>query len=263
MRKYKNILKGYKEAFNFVEKQVHNPNLTKKENIQNTINAISQRLDKNSDGVTSGDASVAAVGLKAIIDDMNGDLTHFFISDKSLFNFLKETEIKDTSIVNEYIKEHQSILNLNSGYYTIGIHSEDEAYCVTYISNPEKTVVVVFKDDSATHFPINVKVSDPICKLAINLIYYLKAFPEKIIEGVPQDMVKNDKKKFNSSNCHSVGIADEIVEKTEVVNGHIVSPHFRSGFFRHYADDRYVNMKGKVQFIAATMVKGKAKTVIT
>lgn len=125
-------------------------------------------------------------------------------------------------------------------------------------------MVLVFTNDNCIDFTLGKSKLDNYenCRLAINLIYYLKAFPEKILDGVPQDMVRDDKKKFSESRTYNIGIADEIVEKTEVKDGRVIIPHFRSGFFRHYSDDRYINMKGKVQFIAATMVKGKAKTIV-
>lgn len=261
--KYKNILKEQKELFQKFYNTVANPNFTRYENIQLTINSLAKNISEYSESEFSREAALSSIWLKVIIDDMNGEITHFFIKDNSLVEFLKNTEVKDTSIVEKFIKEHSSPLkSTNERYYTLAVHSETEGLAFTYLQNNERTIVVVFDNDYTYDFKLGATKLTPLCKMAINFIYYLKAFPEKILDGVPADMVKNDKKKFTSSNCHSVGIADEIVEKSEVINGHLVSPHFRSGFFRHYTDDRYINMKGKVQFIAATMVKGKAKTVV-
>lgn len=261
--KYKNILKEQKELFQKCYNKVSDPNLTRHENIQLTINTLAKNISEFSESEFSREAALSSIWLKAIIDDMNGSITHFFIKDNGLADFLKSTEVKDTLIVEDFIKEHSSALkSISERYYTVAVHSENEGLVFTYLQNDERTVVTVFDNAHTYDFQLGATKLTPLCKMAINFIYYLKAFPEKILDGVPADMVKNDKKKFASSNCHSVGIADEIVEKSEVVNGHLVSPHFRSGFFRHYTDDRYINMKGKVQFIAATMVKGKAKTVV-
>lgn len=262
-RKYKNILKTQKELFQKFYNTVANPNFTRHENIQLTINSLAKNISDHAGTEFNREVALSLIWLKALIDDMNGEITHYFIKDNSLIDFLKTTEVKDTSIVEEFIKENSSPLkSIDERYYTVAIHSEFDGLVFTYLHNKEKVLVTVFNDDHTYDFKLGATKLTPLCKMAINFIYYLKAFPEKILDGVPVDMVKNDKKKFTSSNCHSVGIADEIVEKSEIVNGHLVSPHFRSGFFRHYTDDRYINMKGKVQFIAATMVKGKAKTVV-
>ena len=261
--KYKNILKAQRDVFQKCYNVVSNPNLTRQENLQNTINTLAKTIGRYSNTEYSKEASLSSVWLKALIDDMNGKLTHFFIKDNSLVDFLKETEIKDSSIIEEFIKENSLLLdNTKTKYYTIAVQSEKEGLVFTYLQNGDRTTIIVFDSDHSFDFQLGATKLDPLCKMAINFIYYLKAFPEKILDGVPEDMVKNDKKEFTPSSCHSISIADEIVEKTEVVNGHILSPHFRSGFFRHYTDDRYINMKGKIQFIAATMVKGKAKTVV-
>lgn len=260
--KYKPVLKQTKKSFNEFYNKFHNPNLTRHQNIQNVINFMAENIAKNKEGKNGEQSSLDAVILKALIDDFNGELIHYFVKDNSLIDFLSNTSVNDISIVNEYIRENQINIDKTVNYYSVALHSEKIGLLITYLFGDDKTVVIICDNDKTIHFLLTDKVSNPLCKLAINLVYYLKAYPDKILDGVPQDMVKNDKHKYNGKYCHSIGIADEVVEKTEVVNGHIITPHFRSGFFRHYTDDRYVNMKGKVQFIAATMVKGKAKTVV-
>jgi DNA-directed RNA polymerase subunit beta' len=93
-----------------------------------------------------------------------------------------------------------------------------------------------------------------IYNLGMNFLFYINAFPDCIIDGVPNGVKRNPKGKVIST-------SDKIVSHTTVEHG-FVRPHFRSGYFRHLNSDWYVNCKGKVQFIASTMVKGKAKTVI-
>ena len=263
MTKYKPILKGYKEAFNHFYNVTHNPNLTKHDNIQRTFNLMSEVLQKDPDPASK---AVEAVALEALIEDMNGNVPHFFIKDNSLVDFLKNTTVNDYSIVKDYILENSSPLDSeDTRYYYVAVHSEIESHLIAYLWTEQKLVVCPFFDKNGFAFELTPqsKFEDaPLSKMAVNFIYYIKAFPDKIIDGVPSDMVKNDRPKYGASKNYSIGIADEIVEKSQTVNGHLVSPHFRSGFFRHYTDDRYINMKGKVQFIAATMVKGKAKTVV-
>ena len=89
--KYKNILKAQKDVFQKCYNSVSNPNLTKHQNLQNTINTLARSIGSYSNTEYSKEASLSAIWLKAIIDDMNGKLTHFFIRDNSLVDFLKET----------------------------------------------------------------------------------------------------------------------------------------------------------------------------
>lgn len=264
MKKYKQVLTQQKEVFNEIYKKVSNPNKTNAENAQITINAMASGLARMYEDKHMRESLYMAVATKGLVDELNNKIIHYFIKDNSLIDFLKNTEIKDVSIVKEYIAENKSALDVIADYYSIALHTENEGLFITYLQREETTNVVVFTNKNALTFPLSMtkKVTDPAARLAVNLIYYIKAFPEKILNGVPDDMVKNDKKKLSKMKNCTIGIADEIVEKTEVINGHIVTPHFRSGFFRHYSDDRYINMKGKVQFIAATMVKGKAKTIV-
>lgn len=272
-KKYKPILKGYRKLLEEVYKNYSDPNKTNNQNMQNAIDIYAKFVDRAANGNNkelSEEARLTSVALNGIIDDLNGNLVHYFISDNSLVEFLKNTTIKDVSIVKEYIKENCKPIYKNesdvyTSYYSVAIHSENEAHMFSYLMENENTEICVFFDNTGYHYSLrdNIDFDEaPVGRMAINLIYYLKAFPEKILDGVPQDMVRDDKKKFSESRTYNIGIADEIVEKTEVKDGRVIIPHFRSGFFRHYSDDRYVNMKGKVQFIAATMVKGKAKTVV-
>lgn len=269
MKKYKPVLKDYKKLFSDNYKEIADPNLTRKENIQRTINYIARIID--SAETTEDNYRVkgyASVAVKGLVDDFNNVLTHYFISDKSLVEFLKTTEIKDTSIVDEYLKENLKLVDeqhFDTKYLSLAVHTEEEGYFISYIGGEGRIIVVMVVAGRTISFDLSKynKYNDPYCNLAINFIYYMKAFPEKIIDGVPQDMVKSDRKeKYNDTKNFTIGIAEQIVAKQEYVDGRLVSPHFRSGFFRHYVSDFYVNMKGKVVFIEATMVKGKAKTVI-
>lgn len=270
MTKYKPILKGYKECFNKMYSIVQNPNLPKKDNIQNTFNYMALLLKNEKYDDTA--KTTEPLALKALIEDMNGNIPHYFIKDNSLVDFLKNTTVKDCSIVKDYIYENsKEIVTFSTSddgcYHFIAVHSEVESHLFAYLFSKERNrfIVCPFFDTNGYMFDLDEDTDlteSPVGRMAVNFIYYINAFPNKVLDGVPNDMVKNDKPKYVGSNNFSIGIAEEIVEKSQIVNGRIVSPHFRSGFFRHYTSDRYTNMKGKVQFIAGTMVKAKAKTVV-
>lgn len=258
--KYKGVLKTQKEIFNYCYKTVCNPNLTRKENTQNAINDMAKTLANYREGHEKS-SELMAVSFSALIEDFNGNLPHYFISDKNFLEFLKTTEIRDTEVIKDYITENKKMVFEKCGSMNIALHTEEEGFVFSYIQNEDKTIVCVFgNNDDTWDFPLTVQPKSPYCKLAINLIYYMKAYPDKVLDGVPEDIVKNDRSKYQNS--YHIKVADEIVEKTEVVDGRIVTPHFRSGHFRYLKSDYYKNKKGQVIFIAATMVKGKAKTVV-
>ena len=87
----------------------------------------------------------------------------------------------------------------------------------------------------------------------MNFLFYINTFPECVINGVPNGVKRNPKAKVIST-------SDKIISHTTVEHG-FIRPHFRSGYFRHFHSD-YINCKGQIRFIEATMVKGKAKTVV-
>lgn len=272
MKKYKQVLRNYKNIFNKTYKEISDPMLSRFENTQRTINYLSNSLAINTPSNEEDQMarSYASTALKGVIDDLNNKIVHYFISDNSLIQFLKKTEIKDTSIINIFLDKNLNSIGSDEQfkklkYYSIAIHTEENGYFVTFLNNSEKSIAVVICEGRTFSFSIDKKSykNDQEGNFVINFVYYLMAFPEKIIDGVPFDMVKSDKKeKYCNTKNYSIDIAEEIIEKSDIVNGHIVSPHFRAGFFRHYYSDYYVNMKGKVKFIAATMVKGTAKTVV-
>ena len=88
----------------------------------------------------------------------------------------------------------------------------------------------------------------------MNFLFYITAFPDCVVDGVPNGVKRNPNSKVLST-------SDKIISHKTVEHG-FVRPHFRSGYFRHFNSDWYKNCKGQVRFIASTMVRGKAKTVI-
>ena len=93
-----------------------------------------------------------------------------------------------------------------------------------------------------------------VFNMAMNFLFYINAFPECVIDGVPAGVKRNPAAK-------SIAVSDKVVSHTDVEHG-FVRPHFRSGYFRHLNSDYFVNCKGQVRFIESTMVKGRAKTVL-
>ena len=184
-------------------------------------------------------------------------IMRYYIKDDNLFDFFKTTEIK--------AKDVQSIFSSNvfangTAFGVIGQTFSCVIYVIQDLSN--RHFVSVFTDDMnytfwAEEFDKKVNGDYWVFNLAMNFLFYLQAFPECIIDGVPNGVKRNPKAK-------SISISDKVVSHRENGEHGFVRAHFRSGYFRHLNSDYFVNCKGQVRFISSTMVKGKdkAKTII-
>lgn len=83
---------------------------------------------------------------------------------------------------------------------------------------------------------------------------YMSAFPEQVKPGIPADAKRAE---YAAGNAKTIGVAESIITRDGV------TPHYRSGHFRLYSDDRYVNLKGQVRFVEGCFVHGQAKTVLS
>lgn len=183
-------------------------------------------------------------------------ISRYYVKDESLFDFFKNTEVRK--------KEIKSILDLemmklNNEYCVFGISGKEQSYTVACTDYKGQHIISILTDDMNYTFCIEQFNSEKstnlwVFNLAMNFLFYINAFPECVIDGVPSGIKKNEK-------ARTVSITDKIVSHTSTEHG-FIRPHFRSGYFRHFNSDYFVNCKGQVRFIASTMVKGKAKTVI-
>lgn len=191
-----------------------------------------------------------------------GGIPRFYIKDENLFDFFKNTTVRP--------KEVESILKLdlltkeNNYFLCCGVLGKEQAYTIVVQDSvhdfEDYHIVTVMTDTMNYTFCIeqfDSKKSDKtwVFNLAMNFLFYISAFPECVCDGVPNGVKKNQHSK-------TISLSDKVVSHTTVEHG-FVRPHFRSGYFRHLQSDYFVNCKGKVIFIPATMVKGKAKTVIS
>lgn len=225
--------------------------------------------------------------LQLLEDDMNGNILHVFLKTKKLKEFLINTPVKDYDNFLQFLIDNGSLkdfTNLNTGkdllcsVYEICLHIPDEEYGYTYrltVDEETKIRIVLLHDNLVITMD---KEKDKPCtlenaktfeeqedfnswKLIINLIYYMKAFPECVIDGLP----KGCKLDFSFKNKKiQLGISEKIVEKTiKSDDGREIIPHFRSGHFRYLGSDYFTKKKGQVIFIDSCFVKGKnAKTVL-
>ena len=190
--------------------------------------------------------------------EVEGGITRYYIKDEDLFDFFKNTEIKPKEIKSILDME---MMNVNNNLLTFGIVGKNQSFTVVCTDYKEKHILTVLTDDMNYTFSIEDfdGVRNPqhkwVFNMAMNFLFYINAFPECVIDGTPSEVKKDNKSK-------TITISEKIVSHRTTEHG-FVRPHFRSGYFRHLNSDYFVNCKGQVRFIASTMVKGKAKTVIS
>ena len=92
-------------------------------------------------------------------------------------------------------------------------------------------------------------------RVILNLLFYMNAFPENVINGVPSRAIIDE----------NVIVADKkftITKNTELFKKYELSPHLRRGHWRTFTSDYYTNKKGETIWIDPTFIKGEAFTVI-
>lgn len=263
---YKNILAKQTEEYNKLYKQIckTHPSWSKKDKSGSAIRAMSQLrglslekvLQLRQDPFSDIKGYQYFIETFAISADLDGGIIRYYLKDDSLFEFFKSTEIKQ--------KEVESILNSGVLNEPIGVLGQSFSFTIICFEFPRtddllEHTVTVLTDGMNYSFCVeefNKKMSENpwVFNMAMNFLFYISAFPECVIDGVPNGVKRNPK-------ALNVSISDKIVAHRTVEHG-FIRPHFRSGYFRHLNSDYFVNCKGQIRFIASTMVKGRAKTVI-
>ena len=180
-------------------------------------------------------------------------IPRYYLKDDSLFDFFKQTEIK--------AKDVQSIFSSDvfANGTVFGVIGQTYSFTIYVLSDLNNNhYVTVFTDDMNYTFcaeQFNSKNGNSwVFNMAMNFLFYINAFPECVVDGVPNSVKRNP-------NAKVISVSDKVVSHKDVEHG-FVRPHFRSGYFRHLNSDYFVNCKGQVRFIESTMVKGRAKTVL-
>ena len=260
MPNYKNILNVQSAEYNSIYKSIckEKPSLSIKDKITLTLKTMLSHRNLNTlDLFTIIDRPFTkdfqyAMEVIAIHTDMEQGIDRYYLKDDSLFDFFKNTEIRQ--------KEVQSILDTldnEENCSFCGVLGKTFSFLLGYTkTSKNQHIISIFTDTMNYTFCVEEfdDKNKEIYNLGMNFIFYINAFPECVIEGVPNGVKRNPRGKVIST-------SDKIVSHTTIEHG-FVRPHFRSGYFRHFNSDYYVNCKGQVRFIEATMVKGKAKTVI-
>ena len=196
-----------------------------------------------------------AMEVVAINTDMEEGITRYYLKDDSLFDFFKNTEVRQKEI-----KSILDDLNTKENCSFWGVLGKEFSFLLCYTKTAKNQHIISMFTDTMSYtfcieeFDDRKNSNIEIYNLGLNFLFYINAFPQCVIDGVPNGVKKNPKGKVIST-------SDKIISHTTVEHG-FIRPHFRSGYFRHFNSDYFVNCKGQVRFIESTMVKGKAKTVI-
>jgi hypothetical protein len=115
-----------------------------------------------------------------------------------------------------------------------------------YDNTNEKTIV----DNERSEKAINN------FKLILNILFYMSAYPENILNQPPDERIEN---KIDPKNTKTITVSKEI---SDYLKDTELTPHLRRGHFRLLNSDYYKHKKGQVIFVRSSFVKGKAKTII-
>jgi len=263
MSNYKNILEVQTNEYNKIYKNIckNKPSMSIKNKSTLTLKTMLENRNLNifdlCNIVNIPFTKEFQYGLEvvAINTDMEEGITRYYLKDDSLFDFFKNTEVRQ--------KEIKSILDdldtkENCSFW--GVLGKEFSFLLCYTKTMKNQHIISMFTDKMNYtfcveeFDDKKNPNSEIYNLGLNFLFYINAFPQCVIDGVPNGVKKNPKGKVIST-------SDKIISHTTVEHG-FIRPHFRSGYFRHFNSDYFVNCKGQVRFIESTMVKGKAKTVI-
>lgn len=223
---------------------------------------------------TMDDATV----IQLFCRDVKKELTHIYIQDKELLDFLKKMEVRDIEGLKDTIKEygHEVIANEDDQFenisdgsnYAICLHipGVGQGYVLAYTVYLNTNELRIFVSHGINQYHISsneienkksVVYTDPeineITNLAINIIAYISCFPNCLRDGAPHGI--------KTENNHILSTAEKVTESMEKDSFGIMNPHFRRGYFKRLSSDYYKNKKGQVIFVHETIVNGQAKTL--
>lgn len=236
-----------------------------------------------SNGETLKDRGLTISGLELWRKDSVGELLHIFFLDKELKTFLEDTKLSDLEGIKKFLYEEGEIKQIFRTYsntetehfaYDFALHVPNEAdgYAFSLFIEEDNSIELHFSHgknggrmsekfykDLSKKYDTESLIILKMFRLALNTIAYMSCFPDCVADGVPKDIFEKHIPKANRN------ISFEISEKIKDIEASSISkiPHFRRGHFRLLESDYFTNKKGQVIFISETIVKAKAKTVLS
>ncbi|MHB8132482.1 MAG: hypothetical protein ACYDEX_26305 [Mobilitalea sp.] len=204
----------------------------------------------------------------------NMDIKHIpSLDDMIAIRLIENTEIAETlereesytscAVIHKGINNEAFALILITGNSKKSEIKRNKAaiYLMTIDITDSQSAVKVIPFDEEFGLPVYKNIGDNEIEkekskrnlnLAINLAFYLRAFPECVRDGVPF----NEPMKYIEKNGIIVKITKSFLDEKG-----IISPHIRKGHFRKLMSERFTNKKGQVIYIKETIVRGKAHTI--
>lgn len=166
-------------------------------------------------------------------------------------------------------KEYESEVVTGIKFFTGCIHcksmtrsvffnfQQTENLCNLFLSNGDDVSRLPLTGDK--HLRSNVDLNNSwgnLLRLVINMTYYMKAFPDHVVNVPPDEMCD----KLNIGNSRSVSLAGDIEQYLK--ESRDVSPHLRRGHFKYLGSDFYTRKRGQVIFVKSSFVKGQARSIV-
>lgn len=213
--------------------------------------------------------------------ELDGELPHYYLKDESLKTFLDYTPVHEISSVNQYIREEgiSQIVRIDGKMDVATMFSialfvpyENNGYVVSFLrrSDGEFEVFVGYKRlclVSSSIVPELRRRTDNEAKellrffnFAVNLMLYIKTFPECIVDGVPSG-ITDEKTEIEKARCRQLETSSKLLASNS--SGRIMPAHYRRGYFKVLRSEYFTHKRGQVIFVDATVVHGKGKTILT
>lgn len=212
--------------------------------------------------------------------DYEKKILHIWFEQKELRDFLRdELPLKDLEGIKQYLKEEgeaqtTAVPELNTELewvrHDIALHipNETDGYVFGFAIMHDGTISLLYcgaegagmlheslYDELKSRTDENSVSLIKDFTLAVNLLAYMRCFPECVREGVPTDNNSNTYRYKDRS--VQIGISDKI---TETVKG-AMRPHFRKGYFKRLSSEFYTKKRGQIIWVSETTVNAKSKTV--
>lgn len=216
--------------------------------------------------------------------DFAKEMTHLFFMDKYLKVFLADLRLSDLNGIKQFltvngqesevsIMSSRTIENVLLYDYAIHVPYEKHGLVFRLGLDQEQQLGVLFvqKDTLAFipehHYQVLRKSSDEVdsynakaFRLAVNVLAYMRCFPECVVDGVPSDLPDE----YDGERSKTVTIANRVTDDSgSLDSGKRNAPHFRKGYFKFLGSEFYTHKRGQMVFVNETMVNARAKTVYT